>query len=163
MNREYIEDAFGLAVTFGMLNVGETKTVESVMMGQNPIKNQRASAKPTSTYGFNVDRLLENITELSGYTTNGQSGRRMVVKGREFLSVPAPHTYKQIRELCTESLKKYRSTIHRNDFVSLNSISSVKNQNVIEDYNVRLLDAIQSGSTSEISLVDFTHVNDDAS
>ncbi|KAA3630598.1 MAG: hypothetical protein DWQ02_17820 [Bacteroidetes bacterium] len=114
INRNNIETDFGLGVAFQNMLSNQTKSIESFTLAHNPLTNNRNSTVPTSKQNFNIDTYLENITELSGYFY--RNGKRTLIKGKEFYSMPCPNTIEEIVEVCVDVVSKYNLSINDENF-----------------------------------------------
>jgi uncharacterized protein (TIGR04141 family) len=154
INKESIEHDFGLAVAFNRIPSRSYKSIETFALSENPITNNRSAAMPSSANYFNLDRFMENITELSGkyFSIN----RTVLVKGKEFFSVPSPLTIGEIKKLCRDLLTEYKKTINDPHFKELTAVNKVKVKTLIDHLNKQLCDSITKKS-DEVYLTDYKH------
>jgi uncharacterized protein (TIGR04141 family) len=155
INKNNIETDFGLGVAFDKMRPDQTKSIQSWTLADNPQTNTRSTTLPTNRLNFNVDRFLENITELAGFYS--QDKRRTLIKGKEFFSTLAPDSLKEIIELCESSLNSYLRAIKNENFKALTSVRRIKDNKTIKSLDVNLCKAITKKSSS-LYVVDFEPV-----
>lgn len=152
INRELIIDDFGLGVAYRRILPQNTKSIESFTLSSNPITNNRSAAIPTTKDNFNVDRYLENITELSGFIF--RESRHILIKGKEFFSTPSPENLEAIIELCTLLLADYIQVSNDEDFLRLTSTKKIKARAMIETLDNELIRKLRARG-NDVFMVDF--------
>lgn len=157
INKENIVRDFGLAVAFNRISKRNYKGIETYTLTENPITNNRSAAMPSSQSNFNLDTYLETITELSGKYYN--STQSVLVKGKEFFSIPAPLSLDEIKKLCSSLVKEYNKTIKNTEFKKLTAVSKVKSKKLIEFLDDQLCEALNK-KAANIYLVDYQHYED---
>jgi len=152
INRDNIVTDFGLAVAYRGISKNNYKAIETYTLTENPITNNRSAAIPATQNIFNLDTYLETITELSGkYYTSTKS---VLIKGKEFFSIPAPLTLDQIRELCKKSIADYNLAIADPNYKKLTAVSKVKTKKLIEFLNDKLCEYLNKRADN-VYLLDY--------
>lgn len=152
IDKNNIETDFGLGVAYDKMTPSQTKSIESWTPADNPVTNSRSATVPMNRTNFNVDRFIESITELAGF--QAYEGRRILIKGKEFFSIPSPRTLNGIFELCNSSLDSYLRSSESDSYKALTSIRKIKDNDVIERMNQNLFVAIRDRSP-DLYLVDY--------
>lgn len=152
IDKNNIETDFGLGVAYDKMTPGQTKSIESWTPADNPVTNSRSATVPMNRTSFNIDRFIESITELAGF--QAYEGRRILIKGKEFFSIPSPRTLSGIVELCNSSHDSYIRSSESDSYKALTSIRKVKDNDIIERLNQNLFLAIRDRS-SDLYLVDY--------
>jgi uncharacterized protein (TIGR04141 family) len=157
INKENIVRDFGLAVAYNRIPKRNYKGIETYTLTENPITNNRSAAMPSTQSNFNLDNYLETITELSGkYYSNS---RNVLVKGKEFFSIPAPLSIVDIKKLCANLVNEYEITIKNAEFKKLTAVSKIKSKKLIEFLDEKLCESLNK-KQSNIFLVDYQHYED---
>lgn len=152
IDKNNIETDFGLGVAFDKMTPSQTKSIESWTPADNPVTNSRSATLPMNRTSFNIDRFIESITELAGFQSSG--GHRILIKGKEFFSIPAPRTLDGINSLCDSCLESYLRSSESESYKALTSIRKIKDNEAIERMNHNLFAAIRNRS-SDLYLVDY--------
>jgi uncharacterized protein (TIGR04141 family) len=152
IDKNNIETDFGLGVAYDKMIPSQTKSIQSWTPADNPVTNSRSATVPMNRTSFNIDRFIESITELSGFQTSDR--RRILIKGKEFFSIPSPRTLNGIIELCNSCLESYLRSSESESYRALTSIRKIKDNEVIERMNQNLFAAIRNRS-SDLYLVDY--------
>lgn len=146
INRNNIVADFGLAVAYRRIPKRNYKGIETYTLTENPITNSRSSAMPSSQNTFNLDSYLETITELSGkYYSNTKN---VLIKGKEFFSIPAPMTLGEIKKLCKDLIDDYQTSIKDPEFKKLTAVTKVKDKKLIEFLNDKLCELLNKRSNT---------------
>lgn len=156
IKRDNVISDFGLAVAYKRIPKRSYKGIETHTLTENPITNNRNAALPASTSSFNLDTYLETITELSGKFS--AIDKTVLIKGKEFFSIPAPPTLNLIKDLCKELVGDYDHTIKSEDYKRLTAINKVKIKKLIEHLNQTLCDRLNNKS-KEVYLVDYQQID----
>jgi len=157
INRSNIETDFGLGVAFSKMGTNQVKSVESFLLGHNPITNHKSAAIPSVRNDFNIDNYLENITELAGYQYKER--RRTLIKGKEFFSCIVPLSIEEIISLCKECLSAFEEAKKNPLFEQLTSVRKVKDKILRERLDKELCRLINKRSP-DVHLVDFESFQD---
>jgi uncharacterized protein (TIGR04141 family) len=144
INRDNIVVDFGLAVAYNRIPKTNYKAIETHTLSEIPITNNRSAAVPSSQGTFNMDTYLETITELSGKYQS--ETRRVLIKGKQFFSVPSPLSLAHIKELCTNLIDEYAVTVTDPDYKKLTAVSKVQVKKLIEFLNDKLCDYLNARS-----------------
>ncbi len=152
INKNNIITDFGLAVAYKRIPKQRYKGIETFALSENPITNSRSAALPTGQTNFNLDSYLETITELSGkYFT---ASRQVVIKGKEFFSVPAFPGLAAIKTFCEGIINDYDATVNDPKYKALTAVSKVKESRLIEYLNDELCKKLNKRE-DDIYLVDY--------
>jgi uncharacterized protein (TIGR04141 family) len=152
INKESIVRDFGLAAAFSRIPKMNYKGIETYTLSENPITNSRSIAMPSTQSNFNLDSYLETITELSGKYYS--STKSILVKGKEFFSIPSPISLDDIKNLCSNLVDEYEKTIKNPDFKKLTAVSKVKSKKLIEFLDDKVCELLNK-KVSTVYLVDF--------
>ena len=156
INRDNIVTDFGLAVAYRGISKKDYKGIETYTLTENPITNNRSAAIPATQNTFNLDTYLETITELSGkYYT---STRSVLIKGKEFFSIPAPLTLDKIKELCAKSIADYNLAVNDPNYKKLTAVSKVKAKKLIDFLNDKLCEYLNKRA-SNVHLLDYQQID----
>lgn len=152
INRDNLITDFGLAAAYQRINKRNYKTIESQTLSINPLTNNRSSAVATTQDSFNIDNVLESITELSGkfYLT----ARSVIIKGKEFFSIPSPFNLPDIKKLCEDLLEDYKIAIEDDTYKRLTATKKVKVKSLLDYLNDTLCEKLSKKDLS-ISLIDY--------
>lgn len=157
VNRNNIESDFGLGVAYAKVGTNQVKSVESFLLGHNPITNHKSAAIASVRNDFNIDNYLENITELSGYQY--KENRRTLIKGKEFFSCSIPLSLQEIISLCKDCLAAFIKAKSDPLFEQLTSIRKVKDRILREKLDKELINLMNNRSQN-VHLVDFESFQD---
>lgn len=154
INKENIIHDFGLAVAFNRIPNKRYKTMESYTLTENPIRNNRSAALPSTQNNFNIDDYIETITELSGKYFS--MTKAVLIKGKEFFSIPAPLNLNEIKNLCQTIADEYEKVIKNSDYKRLTAVSKIKSKKLIDFLDDKLCEALNKRSKT-VFLVDYQH------
>ncbi|HSZ86610.1 MAG TPA: TIGR04141 family sporadically distributed protein, partial [Puia sp.] len=152
VNRGNIVSDFGLGAAFFRIKPRHTKSIESFTLSINPITNNRNATIPTSKDNFDLDLNLENITELSGFFQLPK--RTILIKGKEFFSIPSPLKIDNIIALCEQLFKDYEIISADDNYKRLTSTKRIKEKALMAILDSKLCDQIKRKSKN-IFLIDF--------
>lgn len=154
INKNNIITDFGLAVAYKRIPKQRYKGIETFALSENPIVNNRSAALPTGQNYFNLDTYLETITELSGkYFT---ASRQVVIKGKEFFSVPAFPGLTAIKTFCEGVINDYDIAVKDPKYKALTAVSKVKETRLVDYLNAELCKKLDKREDN-IHLVDYQH------
>lgn len=152
IQRDNIVNDFGLAAAYLRISKSHFKEIETTTITNNPVTNNRIIAIPSFQESFNVDTMLESITELSGkfFSPDGS----MLIKGKQFYSSLSPATFNDIQTVCTDLLRDYLRVSADPNYIKATSIRKVKEKALIKFLDDRLLREMRKQSQN-VFAVDF--------
>lgn len=154
INKDMIEDDFGLSVAFYEVSKSAVKNVGTLRISSNPTENSTQSAMPMRQEDFPIDRFFDNLTDLEGFVYKG--GRRKV-KGKQFYSDNSPLSTEDIIERSRDLVTHYNQSQSNPLFQRLISVRKVKDKATKDALDNILVNSINKRKES-VNLVDYESI-----
>jgi len=141
------EERFGLKITLNAVDVNNIRHIEKKDMSTVPkdTKEQLSRAGVPSDFGIDIEQdMIQSITGKSKDETFGKS-----VTGKDALNVSVKVDLSNIKEFLKKCYEKYLSDDYKKDFGWIDQIAEVKDINLIEKLNGKLIENIKNNKVEK--------------
>lgn len=143
------EEQFGLKIVLNTIERNKIRKISKTDIGKNYKQSQEQMPRESdiSEFGFDIDRDL--IKYVTGKSDDEQFGKS-VITGGDIFNLVIDKNVDNIEEFLKYCYEKYISTTYKQNFEWLDNIKLVKDKNVIDALNQKVVD--------EFNKKDFSHV-----
>ena len=143
IKKECLEENFGLKVVLNCSDKSEIRSIKKTELTNNDkkCKEQMPSRSTINDFGFNFEGdLIEAIT----CTVNDKSYIKGTISGGDILALRAAVKIDNIEDFLVKTYMKYISNEYKKQFEWFDNIKCIKNRELIDDLEHKLIDMLNS-------------------
>jgi uncharacterized protein (TIGR04141 family) len=140
---DVLEEQFGLKIILNSIDYDQIRRISKTSVGSNLKQSNEQLPKSSyiSEFGFDVNRdLMKNISGKS----EDDMFEKCILTGGDVLSVNVERNINDIDEFLKFCYRRYKETKYLKTFPWVDNIKYVKNKNLVEELNSKLIDLINN-------------------
>lgn len=150
INKDLIEENFGLITTLNSINKDELKSFDVKNIAEKTKQTRTMVSLPTDVFDFGVDFESDLVRIVSGYCKDQSMGTR--ITGSDNLILNSDIEFPDLGTKCLSLLETYEKTDYKDNFGFIDNVKPVRTKDILDRLNLNLIKDLNNGVFDDIGI-----------
>lgn len=147
---ECYERDFGFKVTLNLVDPSKLRSIDVANVEELTLQTRKQSSRSSSLDVFGLDILSDLVRAVTGEPSDKTLAIR--ITGKDALVFSSKMSFKDLKEKLARFLAAYNSDDYKRNFPWIDNISEIKEPALLEDLNLRLVEALKNREFDKIHI-----------